>query len=545
MKLRSRDIRNQLLSEGELPSHHHGLAISFAEAMNREAGASVSLDHEAVGEMLSGRRIVIEGDIVYRYGGGIWEALSQRQIRGYISALDGCPSGGRKPFVELNAKDKSGVLSCFFDIEELQTKDFFSEARSGVPLVEHFISIERSGGTWGSFSETHSHRNRAPFLFDAAKDSREPTEFLDFMRMSFDGDADLSEKIQVILEFIGLTLAGMAHKVSDARALFLQGRAASGKSTIIEVIQSLFPAQYVASQAPDEWEQKGNSNAADFKMYSLKTCRLNAVGELPDLKRWTSAENFKKIVTGDAISLRGSGKNGETVRLALGNIYASNHDLTDGPDQTEGFDRRCKRIDFNNTIGGTDSAVDKTELMDSLRTRALRGRIIDCAIKAAVGLLNNRERYTVIPSSQGSLKSVSSPVESPLTLFLQGCDSFGPILEPVEGGRIRIKDLHPTFEVFANEAINAELVDPPQDARGREVSMGQLWLRKQLEAYVSPEFDIRVPNTAERNADPSLKQNNKYLWGWQPRLNTESVRALFKSEQEMEARKEMFLVRRA
>ena len=325
MRIRRREVTKRMSADSHilLPGHHVGQAQFIADAMHRNAGGSGSLGDADAGEFMSKRRVIIDDERLHVYEDGIWVALSPTEVRGIITSIDGMHAAG-KPIL-MSSRDVSGILQCMMHIEELQAPNFFSEATEGAALSDCYLKVERTGSSCSIAAVEHSPEYRCAFSLNASSTTDDPAEFIRFLQTCYEGDADRSEKIMALQEFIGLTLVGMAHKISDARAILLQGQTMSGKSTIIEVIEELLPPGVITNMAPQEWIHTSQTNSTDFKMSQLRNARLNSLGELGDLRQLTSAENFKKIVTGDALSVRRSGKDGETIRVGAGIIMATNH----------------------------------------------------------------------------------------------------------------------------------------------------------------------------------------------------------------------------
>ena len=313
-----------------------------------------------------------------------------------------------------------------------------------------------------------------------------------------------------------MALVGLAHRISDASAIILQGEAASGKSIIIEVVQSLFPSAVVSSQSPDEWEQKGSSNAADFKLYSLSGKALNGNGDMSKLDKWGKTENFKKIITGDLMSVRGSGKNGEDVRIRCAHIFATNHGMDECPDKTDGLFRRIKILEHNRTLGGTSSALDRGPLVESLTSKSERSAIINWGVDGAIRLLNNRERYTTILSSQEAIKKAKQNL-GPVDYFLSGVDDLKPVIRKSEHAAVSLKFLFEHYEVWSELAIRQGYFDLPRGEDGRRVRMNLAWFKREIQKRGA---EVRT----ETRDFPQIKKNTLGVFGMEPAMSIADIK---------------------
>ena len=492
--------------------HHLALAERFSTALHiyAEGNGDHSLSYPKCHSERSNLAVVDKE--LYSYDGkGVWGQIPQNVLRGYLASLDGLSyqtsKGDRE--INLSSQDIASIMRCFLDLEPLQKEPEFFEQASPVAWVGgKTFKLQEPGGSsesWSFVEIPHSADNRITARFDFADASGNPEDFLRFLRRSFSCDNldDRNAKIRAIQEWMGLALFRMAHRVSDSRALFLSGAASSGKSILVETVQSLFPNSLVTSQAPHEWEMRGSSNSADFKMYTLSKSALNGCAELPEFDKWTSTDAFKKIISGDRLSVRGSGLNGATIRPASAHIFATNHSLTDLPDTTEGFMRRLLLVRYNQSVTGS-AAASKTELLGRLRCPREQGRIFRWAAEGAVRVMNQRERYSELATSIGIIAAAREESKSPVDVFVQGVNGSAPVLQRKERGFVEWKFTVKIFRRVEELMEKEEMWKAPRVGGRRKVISGP-----QLKSLlVERGFDIRSA-TSEKDGQV---RNRQYVY---------------------------------
>ena len=152
----------------------------------------------------------------------------------------------------------------------------------------------------------------------------------------FYGDADGSEKIAVIQEYLGACLLGKATYYQ--KALVFVGKGASGKGVLSEIAEAIMHSGSVCAVAPQDLEDQ-------YRRALLAGKRLNIVSKLPETDLLDS-ESWKSIVSGDSTTARQIRQEPFTFRPVAGHIYSSNR-LPGTTDHTHGFWRRLIVIDFN------------------------------------------------------------------------------------------------------------------------------------------------------------------------------------------------------
>ena len=160
----------------------------------------------------------------------------------------------------------------------------------------------------------------------------------------------------------------------------MYGARNSGKSSIIEMLERLLPADSVTSIPPTHW---GDPNyRAGFE-----NIRLNRVTELGGTIR-IGGENFKKIVSCEPIIVRRMRRDPVTIVPRAWHLCATN-ELMSIADKTDAFERRLLVIPFPRSL--TEAEVDPRF---SERIRTNPSAVLRWAAVGAARLLTNG-RFTL------------------------------------------------------------------------------------------------------------------------------------------------------
>ena len=128
--------------------------------------------------------------------------------------------------------------------------------------------------------------------------------------------------------------------------MLLFGKTRAGKSTILRLIEALFPPEFVGSVSPFDWgDEKYRA--------SLAGLRINLVGELPSEREIPA--NMLKLVTGrdDAVTGRHPFGRPFHFRPTCGRIFNGNDFLTTR-DHHPAFWGRWLCLDFRNSVAPAD-----------------------------------------------------------------------------------------------------------------------------------------------------------------------------------------------
>ncbi|WP_295588145.1 phage/plasmid primase, P4 family [uncultured Lamprocystis sp.] len=275
----------------------------------------------------------------YRETSGLWEAIPPERIHTDIGAR----------FRSQNCKkyaDYKAVAALVHDMTACP--EYFAGAPIGCMTPDGFYAVRGSEFTVSPPSP--ELRQRCAMAVTPA--DTDTSRFDQFLDQSFRHD-DLGTSIaqqRLLQEIVGAALVGTFYRYE--RAVLLHGKAQAGKSTVLRLIEALFPPQFVGSVSPFAWSD-------DYHAAALAGLRINLVGELPADKELPAAA-FKLITGRDAVQGRHPFGRVFSFRPTCGHIFNSNDFITTR-DQHPAFWRRWLCLDFANSVPDTDRDEDLGE----------------------------------------------------------------------------------------------------------------------------------------------------------------------------------------
>lgn len=288
-----------------------------------------------------------EGQLwAYRTDAGLWEAIPPETIH---------PEIGRR-YRSKNCRkysDYKAVAALVSDITA--SPGFFQGAPVGCMTPAGFFDVS---------SSKVRHRDPSPELrqrfsmevIPADIDTSRFDQFLDETFRHDDLDTSINQQ-HLLQEIVGAALVGTLYRYE--KAVLLHGKAQAGKSTILRLIEALFPKQFVGSVSPFTWSD-------DYHAAALAGLRINLVGELPAEKELPSAA-FKLITGRDVVQGRHPFGRVFNFRPTCGHIFSGNDFITTR-DQHPAFWRRWLCIDFRNAVpeAERDEALDEKIIREEL-----------------------------------------------------------------------------------------------------------------------------------------------------------------------------------
>lgn len=249
------------------------------------------------------------GDVVfsegqlYRYAAPCWSTVEPGLIEKIAQGFAGSAvnRGKKTQPLDMRSSDVSGVSK---ETQRMVTdSSFFAAAPRGVTFGSEFVSVLANGAVLVEPTSRESRQRWA--LPHAFEPNAAPTLLLKALREMFEPplcDAaalpeiqeDARLKIQLIQEFFGACLAGMPTRYQ--RYLVLLGDGANGKSTVAELLTSIFPPGSTSAIPIQDFGQ-------EYRAAMLAGKLLNVVGELPE-RDILASEALKAIVAGDEITGR-------------------------------------------------------------------------------------------------------------------------------------------------------------------------------------------------------------------------------------------------
>jgi P4 family phage/plasmid primase-like protien len=260
---------------------------------------------------------------------GYWQLLPEEAVEATVAAFSGCwiESGEKMKPLGISAGTCQGVARIVRNTLNTRPERVqFKDAQRGIAFRNGFVTVKDGNVHIEPHSPEHLARAGLSFDYDPTlKHPRMDAFFADI----FEGCSDAAERVQLIQEFIGASLLGMATEFQ--RCLVLFGTGSNGKSQVIDIMRSVFPDGTAVSVAPQHWEER-------FRLQMLVGALVNFVSEMP-AKEIASSETFKGVVVGDELAAERKNKDAFNFVPIAGHMFAANK-MPTASDISAGFFRR-------------------------------------------------------------------------------------------------------------------------------------------------------------------------------------------------------------
>ncbi len=363
---------------------------------------------------------------------GVYEADSEAEIDRAIIALNGRVKLDGKP-IKMQFSQVKGIRNIIH--ARLASEGFFSKAPPGVAFADGFAVVDKDGVRLVAHSPEHRAATAIPGAFPTSPPA--PVEWFGLLRMLFQGDDDAQQKVDLIQEFIGAALLGIAPQYQ--RALLCVGEGSDGKSSLLGAIEDLFPDNQRTAITPQQWGD-------EKRLAALALSRLNVVADVHGNAIPDSA-SVKPMISGDRMAARHLYQEVFYFVPRAAQAFGVNTMLS-SKDTTDGFFRRWAVIRFNNrfernagSLTGPRERVrqaDRTVAQIQEAIRPERAAIVRWALDGAARLIA-RGAYTLPASHEVEVKewradndpfqewavaSIGPPVDGMATAFRTLLDSF-------------------------------------------------------------------------------------------------------------------------
>jgi putative DNA primase/helicase len=322
--------------------------------------------------------VVDEGKLwSYNTTSGLWEEITFEAIHTDI--------GSR--YRSKNCKKRSdykGVAATVYDMSD--RRGFFQDAPVGCMTPDGFYAVRGSEFVVSPPSPDLRQRFAMPVI-PTDTDTSRFDQFLDATFRHDDLDVSIAQQ-HLLQEIFGAALLGILYRYE--KAVLLHGKGQAGKSTILKLIEALFPPEFVGTVSPFGWSD-------DYHAAALAGLRVNLVGELSAEKELPAAA-FKMVTGRDRVQARNPFGRVFSFRPTCGHVFNGNDFITTR-DQHPAFWRRWLCLDFANSVHDAD--IDK-----DLGERILREELPGVAWWALEGArrLVKKGRFTDSPAHHAVLK---------------------------------------------------------------------------------------------------------------------------------------------
>ena len=320
---------------------------------------------------------------VYDENEGYWVEIEEGDMKGVMQNLQGATYGQRGVY-RANWSKVNSLYKSFTIRQRVREVHWFSEKARGIPFKNCFVEV-LEGGEVEVREHSPDHRVRTNFPMDYNPQAQCPN-FMKLLDDVFLHDKDKDEKIMRLQEYVGVSMAGEAPKYQ--KCLIATGEGSNGKSTVFDIIMSLFPKGTITSIPPQAWSE-------EYQRALLANSLVNYVPDMSDGKIFASSE-VKPIITGDPVTARSPYKEPFAFRPMCSQLFVTNS-LPSITDFSFGYRRRFDIIEFNRDFSA-EKEIQRTK--ESIE-KGCAGEKEGITVWALRGLqrLVSRGSYTV-PASQ-------------------------------------------------------------------------------------------------------------------------------------------------
>jgi P4 family phage/plasmid primase-like protien len=363
-----------------------------------------------------GDQTVHDEGSLYCHDGARWQVITPAECSRAVYKYSGAgvrTEQGIKP-LRISAGTASGVVEVLRNLAE---RTFFGDAPAGVAFAGTFLRVHGRHLVPERPSPEHRARHAYDFRYDNVV--RAP-RFLALLNEVWDGDSDAESKKALVQEYVGACLVGLGAKLK--KVLIFSGDTDSGKSTVLSVLQSVFPPGSVAAVRPSEFDR-------DYHRAQLVGVLANFVSELPE-SDWMDPSAFKALTGDDLINARQPyGKPFSFVAKA-GHIYAANS-LPRINDRSEASWNRLTIVTFNNRfyVDAKDGQRNAVRGLAKEIVESEREGVVAWAVVGLRRLLENSMRLTDVATSESVVNALRNESDQ-LRVFLDERLSIDPTGNP-------------------------------------------------------------------------------------------------------------------
>lgn len=379
--------------------------------LNRmRAGPVEGLSHAQIAEAAVAKIEEIGGEIrawsekLWQWKGSHWEEMDEKDVMKFVIT----EYGDLKAAVRNS--DHNGILKT---IKSLKAGELCQ--RTGVNGINFVNGYLRDDMVLVEHDPDYGATYCLPYGYEPEKADK----CIKFNQMLVDfwgEDEDYGDKVECLAEMLCMTLFGMMTQVQVAVCLY--GVAQSGKSRIINILESLLPKDVVTSVPPSSWGER-------FSVVHLVGKLLNVAGELSE-KNLIDGVRFKTVVSGETIDAEEKNKPKFNFKPKAAHWFSSNY-LPKSADSSEGFTRRWIFLVFGKKVN-LDKVIRDFEKQIIVEEREA---IVAWAVSRMERMRQNNFRITDPISSMAQRASLENELNT-VRAFLHDFQENGRMLLGVE-----------------------------------------------------------------------------------------------------------------
>lgn len=357
-----------------------------------------------------GRPVYAKGTTwCYDEASGVYIPVTTSEQSRMVQAYSKSPllSGGT---LKLKRSDVSGSIKLAQD--QIADENYFDRAPKGIAFANGFVEVTANGVRLLEHSQEHRAMFAHPFDYKPYAEGDSP-QWHAFLHAAFLGDPDAEQKIDLIHEFTGAAMLGIAPQFQ--KALFFRGTedGSNAKSKLLEAIEAIMPPNSTVAISPKDM-------ANPCYLARLHGKLLNAVTELPQA---TVLETniFKAVVTGDRVEAKPLYKDPYNFLPIAGHIFAVNK-LPRVDDLTNAYWRRILVLAFNRSF--ENDPVKDGQIISKI-LRAEKPAMIALALQYGAKMLKaleERRGYTVPDSHNAELSTWKLSIDSVRAFLKEECE---------------------------------------------------------------------------------------------------------------------------
>ena len=382
-----------------------------------------------IGELERFGEVRFDGGSFHQWRGSHWAQMMDWEILNVLAKEFGSLAAAKR------SSDHKGIMTVMSNLVPQGIKDWDT---TGINFANGFLTLDME---LMPHAPQYGARYVMPYRYMPNEGA--PLRFLGLLDGAWGQDRDYMDKLQALRESIAAMMFGVCARYSRAFCFF--GPPKSGKSTVKDIIQGLFPEESICSVAPHDWSDR----FIPTRMYGKM---LNFCGELSE-KELIAGDKFKSIVEGEKIIGQYKGGQVFEFRPLCGHVFASNH-LPRTRDTSAGFNRRWLIYHFTNQVSDDQKVVKLAEHIVAEEQEAIAAWAVP-----AIQDLMRRQEYT-LPQSHIDLISEVASQNNSVRFFLTsgGIEVHAPPVNVDGSLRTSEKDLYGHYFAFCKVSANVQPV---------------------------------------------------------------------------------------
>jgi len=382
---------------------------------------------------------------------GIWSILPRGEVSETAQEFsDAIDRSGREPRpLSLSERKIRGSIRLLRDrVDESSTDrdgpDFFDQGQQGLTFANDlFLGVDFDAGELVAEPPTPEHRATVGVNVPLEAPPPPAPTFESYLDDIFDGDPNAEQKRELLLEFAGACLLGIAPKKKRALVLYDNtdaGEGDNGKSVWLHILSEILPRHATSEVPPQQFN-------ARFKAAELAGSRFNYASELPENDVLESAK-LKEVVSGDRQTVERKQEDPFSFRPEAGHIFAAN-EFPRVVATDDAFWRRWLVLPFNNTFTPVDEPGRDADpmLAEKVLSNEKAGVVARC-IQGAKRLLE-QGHYTTPPEVRHAKRQWRADSSSVEQFLIDECENYG-----IEGP-IYDSDAHETWHRNSEHHVSA------------------------------------------------------------------------------------------